>query len=153
MNTQAMSLNELFHFQDNDITRKWFDTTNFTPEDAIIKAENFDKETLELLDQLNELEKERDSMFERLQRVTEALDALRSHVFEPEPWRESIDFSEFFAFYEEGSVTVTEFNQMYCPDMKATAMHVLDYEGSVMEVWATDANDYFSSKAKYIRVY
>lgn len=152
MNTQAMSLNELFHYQDNDITSLWFGSTKLLPQEAIAKATLYDQQYEELRDDLRDMEKERDALFSALERTRDALDALRSHVFDC-PGKDNCYFPDKYDFYEDGSVTVTEFGQMFCPDLKPTAMYVLNDEGSITEVWVTEDNNYFSRKARFTRVW
>lgn len=153
MNAQVMTLNELFHFQDTDISRRWYESTNMTPEDAIEKATEFDDMVKEKDLEYGELREEYRLLHEKMTRMQTALENLRYAVFAWGQTKEGGEFDDTYDRYEEGSVTVTEYAEQYCPDMNVTAMFILIEHGEVAEVWATEWANHWSLLTTFTRVF
>lgn len=153
MNAQALTLDELFHFQDNDISRRWYEITDMTPEEAIEKASEFDAIVEELSAAYGELREEYRLLHEKMTRMQTALEGLRFSAFAFERTRDGGDFDDTYDRYEEGSVTVTEYAEQYCPDMNVTAMFILIEDGELVEVWATEWANHWSLKTTFTRVF
>jgi hypothetical protein len=153
MNAQAMTLNELFHFQDTDISRRWYETTNMTPEEAIDKATEYNKMVDEKDLEYGELREEYRLLHEKMTRMQTSLESRRFSAFAFEPTRDGGDFDDTYDRYEEGSVTVTEYAEQYCPDMNVTAMFILIEDGELVEVWATEWANHWSLKTTFTRVF
>lgn len=152
MNAQALTLDELFHFQDNDITRRWYESTNLTPEEAIEKATEFDEMVREKDAENGELREEYRLLDEKMTKIQTALENLRFYAFSYERHRDGGDFDDTYDRCEEGSVTVTEYAEQYCPDMNVTAMFILIEDGELVEVWATEWANHYSLRTPFIRV-
>lgn len=152
----SMSLDELFHYEDSQITRRWFESTNLLPSEAIAAAERIEKLEHDLSwseSQAKQLELEIDHKDSQLSLINTCLDNLRCRLFGDDTFRESTQFGVDYDFYEETSHAVLELRGRYCPDLNPTAMMVRVEEGEMAEVWATESNNYFSKKTVYMRVF
>ena len=156
MSTSSMSLDELFHYEDSEITRRWFERTNLTPLEAISAAERVEKLEVDcnwLSAQLKDLEGQLDHKDSQISLTNTYLDNLRCRLFGDSTFKESKAFDGAFDMYEEDSPGLAELRGKYCPDLHPSAIMARVTDGEVDEVWATESNDYFSRKAIYMRVY
>ena len=153
MNTCGMTLDELFQYTDNDLTKRWAETTTLTPEQAIEKAEQAIDGIKDAEQEYAGLKVQFEQTYEQKELIVSALDRLRRAAFAAEYYRNQEDFDDSYDRYEEGSVTVTEYQALYCPDLEVTAMFTLIEEGELVEVWATNYTNYFSNKTTFWRVF
>lgn len=156
MLTSSMSLDELFHFEDSEITRRWFQATNLTPSEAIETSERVEELEADrgwLDAQVKDLEGQLDHKDSQLTLINTYLDNLRCRLFGDDTFREATAFDGAYDFYEESSIGLVELRGKYCPDLNPTAMMVRLTDGEMDEVWATESNNYFSTRTVYMRVY
>ena len=120
METGFLSLDELFHVEDSQITRAWFESTSLTPLEAIEKAEEhheLQEKVDDLLKNLHDEQELRLRMEERISKLSACLDSLRVRAFGADTFRQSSEFDDEFMFCEQDSQTLNDFWAPYCPDL------------------------------------
>jgi len=155
MNISCLTLDELLkvaYDSEDSLAREIAHRIDQEFEESMESAQSRLAEVDGLEAEVTALNLENESLTKQLESTREALSGLQLKVFHISN-QEARDFNDDYDFVEN-SDEVKGFRDKYGPNFpNASAVFAKTWEGGVEEVWITEANDYFSCRANYWRVY